>query len=151
MVPAEQLIPLPVDTPIGTGRAQVAVGSLSQASAIPETFLGMAVEGPSSEGFLVYPVVHVDPGGPGHATGERPHILPDGKPHDWTLEYVPADEGGKGRMTVSLDGESVAIDVPPSRSPTAARFDRFGIITTWIDGNGQHIYFDDLRYTFEQP
>jgi hypothetical protein len=26
-------------------------------------------------------------------------------------------------------------------------FDRFGIITTHIDGNGQTVYFDDLTYT----
>ena len=25
-----------------------------------------------------------------------------------------------------------------------------GIVTTWIDGNSQTIYFDDLRYTFRQ-
>jgi hypothetical protein len=31
-----------------------------------------------------------------------------------------------------------------------ARFDRFGIVTTWIDGNAQDVYFDDLRYTFRQ-
>ena len=30
-------------------------------------------------------------------------------------------------------------------------FDRFGIITTWIDGNSQDIYFDDLSYTWKQP
>ena len=24
--------------------------------------------------------------------------------------------------------------------------DRFGLITTWIDGNGQRVYFDDLTY-----
>ena len=28
-----------------------------------------------------------------------------------------------------------------------ATFDRFGLVTTWIDGNGQSIYFDDLTYT----
>ena len=26
-------------------------------------------------------------------------------------------------------------------------FNRFGIITTHIDGNGQTVYFDDLTYT----
>ena len=28
-----------------------------------------------------------------------------------------------------------------------AHFNRFGIITTHIDGNGQTVYFDDLTYT----
>jgi hypothetical protein len=30
------------------------------------------------------------------------------------------------------------------------RVDHFGLITTWIDGNEQHAYFDDLTYTFRQ-
>ncbi|MCZ6792080.1 MAG: hypothetical protein O7J95_00530 [Planctomycetota bacterium] len=122
--------------------------SKSQASAIPENFLGIAVEGPSREGFCFYPAYHVDGGGRGSAAGaERPHILPDGAAHDWTLEYAPAAAGGKGRITVSLDGKSIHIDLPPDHLAAGARFDRFGIITTWIDGNGQNIYFDDLTYT----
>ena len=35
----------------------------------------------------------------------------------------------------------------PGHRAAGARFDRFGLITTWIDGNGQLVYFDDLRYT----
>jgi hypothetical protein len=31
-----------------------------------------------------------------------------------------------------------------------ARFDRFGLVTTWVDGNGQRVYFDDLTYTCKQ-
>ncbi len=30
------------------------------------------------------------------------------------------------------------------------RCDRFGLVTTWIDGHGQHVYFDDLTYTCRQ-
>lgn len=30
------------------------------------------------------------------------------------------------------------------------RFDRFGLVTTWIDGNSQTIYLDDLKYTWKQ-
>src|SRR5207302_4513691 len=32
----------------------------------------------------------------------------------------------------------------------STRFDRFGIVTTWIDGNAQRLYFDDLTYTCAQ-
>lgn len=31
-----------------------------------------------------------------------------------------------------------------------ARFDPFGLITTWIDSNSQTIYFVDLTYTFRR-
>ena len=31
-----------------------------------------------------------------------------------------------------------------------AEFDRHQLITTWIDGNAQRVYFDDLTYTCGQ-
>jgi hypothetical protein len=48
---------------------------------------------------------------------------------------------------VTLDGRAVRLDLGEGTKKSAARFDRFGIVTTWIDGNGQMIYFDDLTYT----
>ena len=32
---------------------------------------------------------------------------------------------------------------------SGVRYDCFGLVTTWIDGNVQHIDFDDLTYTGE--
>lgn len=123
----------------------------SQDSGIPRCFLGLAVEGPSREGFFAYPMYRVKGDGQGHANGPtRPHILPDGKPHDWALEYDPAAAEGKGRIVVALDGKSSEVILGAGHKTTGARFDRFGLVTTWIDGNGQHVYFDDLTYTFEQ-
>ena len=40
--------------------------------------------------------------------------------------------------------------MPAGHRMPEAHFDRFGIITTWVDGNSQTIYFDDLTYTFRQ-
>jgi hypothetical protein len=120
----------------------------SQESGWPKSFLGVAVEGPSREGFLFYPAYRVGPG-QGYAKGDdRPHILPDGKPHDWSLTYEPAATGG--RVTVALDGKPVTLDLGPKARQAATKFDRFGLVTTWIDGNGQRVYFDDLTYTCEQ-
>ena len=124
---------------------------LSQRFAIPNNFLGIVVEGPSREGFLVYPAYRVSSNTRGTAGGdERPHIYPDGTEHDWTLEYAPMAANGRGSITVSLDRKSVSLDLGTSHKTTGARFNRFGIITTWIDGNGQRIYFDDLTYTSKQ-
>jgi len=39
---------------------------------------------------------------------------------------------------------------PALSSPDAARFNRFGIVSTWVDGNGQVVYLDDLSYTIRQ-
>lgn len=123
----------------------------SQAHGTPRGFLGVAIEGPSREGFLFYPVYRTEGGG-GSAVGNRPPaILPDGKPHDWSLEYDPAAADGRGRITVTLDRKAVTLDLGKGHKAAGARFDRFGLVTTWIDGNGQKVYFDDLSYTARQP
>src|SRR5262245_61569300 len=123
----------------------------SQSSGWPQSFLGVAVEGPSREGFFLYPAYRIRVDGQGNASGpDRPHILPDGKSHDWALVYSPAEAGGRGRIAVTLDGKSVALDLGAGHRATGARFNRFGLITTWIDGNGQRVFFDDLTYTCEQ-
>jgi WD40 repeat protein len=117
----------------------------SQEHGLPRSFLGISTDGPSREGFFFSPCYRTSGDGRGHAVDEHnpPHLYPDGKSRDWTLEYTPAD----GRITVTLDGHSVRLNLTKEHRATGARFDRFGIITTWIDGNGQHIYFDDLTYT----
>jgi hypothetical protein len=125
--------------------------SRAQASGFPENFLGVAIEGPSREGFLFYPAYGVDREGQARyadAAARPPRILPDGRSHDWTLEYTPA---GGGRITVTLDGHSVSLEVRREDRDVGARFDRFGIVTTHIDGNAQNVYLDDLSYTWRQP
>lgn len=123
----------------------------SQSSGIPRSFLGVAVEGPSRDGFFFYPMYRVRGDGSGHAGGpNRPHILPDRRTHDWTLTYDPEAASGRGRILVTLDDKSVGLDLTAGHRSTGARFDRFGLVTTWIDGNGQQLYFDDLTYTCSQ-
>jgi hypothetical protein len=121
-----------------------------QSHSLPECFLGVAVEGPSREGFLFYPAYRGKGDAQGYASGpDLPHVLPDGKPHDWSLTYDPSAGDGRGRVVVTFDGKPVALDLGAGHK-AGARFDRFGLVTTWIDGNGQHVYFDDLTYTSGQ-
>src|SRR5262249_55561916 len=62
----------------------------SQAVGLPRNFFGVAVEGPSREGFCFYPLYRLGDKGPRNAPpASALHILPDGKPHDWTLRYDP--------------------------------------------------------------
>jgi hypothetical protein len=124
----------------------------SQNSGIPMDFLGIAVEGPSRDGFFFYPLYRVHGEAQGHAGRQAnpPQILPDGKAHDWALEYDPAGADSRGRITVKLDGQATRIDLGPGDQAVGARFDRFGIVTTWIDGNAQRLYLDDLTYTVSQ-
>jgi hypothetical protein len=120
----------------------------SQNDGIPESVAGMHIEGPSGEGFYFYPVYR-PAGGNGHAARveDCPRIYPDGASHEWSFEYDPRGAGGKGRITVSLDRKSAALDLEEGAKAHMTRLDRFGIVTSWIDGNSQDVYWDDISYT----
>ncbi len=122
----------------------------SQKHATPMDYLGINIEGPSSEGFFFYPVYRTHGDGAKAATreaGELPRIYPDGKVHDWVLRYDPAGAGGNGRITVRLDDRECSLELEAGDRAAGASFNRFGICTPWIDGNSVRAYFDDLRYT----
>jgi hypothetical protein len=122
----------------------------SQNSATPENFVGAAIEGPSAEGFYFYPTYGLDQEGVrangGRGTPTPPSIHPDGTSHLWTLDYDPSGNGGTGSITVKLDGQAVTLNLDAGHKQIGAHFNRFGIITTHIDGGGQTVYFDDLTY-----
>jgi hypothetical protein len=124
----------------------------AQDSATPENFVGAAIEGPSAEGFYLYPTYGVDQEGV-RASGNRgtpvpPFIYPDGQSRQWTLDYLPDGNGGTGSIMVTLGGQAVTLNLDAGHKQIGAQFNRFGIITTHIDGSGQTVYFDDLTYTF---
>jgi len=124
----------------------------AQDQSIPMDFLGINIEGPSSEGFFFYPVYRVHgrvAGALGGGSGKAPRIYPDRKPHDWLMKYDPAGAGGRGQITVSLDGQTCTLDLEPGGKQIGASLDRFGICTPWIDGNSVTVFFDDLQYTGE--
>jgi hypothetical protein len=122
----------------------------AQDQPIPMDFFGINIEGPSSEGFLFYPVyrVHGDVAGANPCRKDRPlRIYPDGKSHEWVLRYEPAGANGKGQITVTLDRQSCELELAAAAKGLGASFDRFGICTPWIDGNSVTAWFDDLEYT----
>lgn len=119
----------------------------SQNNGFPYDFFGTAIEGPSSEGFLLYPCYRTKNGShaePRSALSNR--IYPDGKSHAFSLDYNP----DQGKVTVRLDRGTTVLDVPEAERNAGGQYDRFGIITTRVDGNGQHDYWDDLTYTVRQ-
>jgi len=119
----------------------------SQNQSIPMDYLGLNIEGPSSEGFFVYPVFRVHGDIARAKAAGAPRIYPDGKVHDWSLKYDPHGAKGNGQITVALDAQSCSLDLEPGARKIGASFDRFGICTPWIDGNSVTVYFDDLTYT----
>ncbi len=123
----------------------------SQSNGVPESVLGVHLEGPSSEGFLFYPVYHAK--GAGNAlppTREFSFIYPDRKSRDWSMKYDPDGAGGNGQITVTFDGTTKTFDLKPGDKSRGTTFDRFGIVTSWIDGNSQDVYWDDVTYTAGQ-
>jgi hypothetical protein len=122
----------------------------AQDQAIPMDYLGINIEGPSSEGFFFYPVYRVHgahAGALGGGPGRAPRIYPDRQVHDWTLKYEPDAAGGRGRITVALDDQTCMLDLEPDARTIGASFDRFGICTPWIDGNSITAFFDDIQFT----
>ncbi len=122
----------------------------AQDQPIPMDYLGINIEGPSSEGFFFYPVYRVHgriAGSLGSASAHPPRIYPDGTVHPWTLKYDPTAENGAGQITVTLDEQTCTLHLAPGARGVGASFDRFGICTPWIDGNSVRVFFDDLRYT----
>jgi len=123
----------------------------AQNQGLPQHFLGFSIEGPSSEGFYAYPSYRAmeDSRFADRAQG-LPHIYPDGEVHRWALEYTsPSEEGGVGMLSLTFDGKTATLPVLPD-DIAAADFNRFGFVTPWIDGNGQVVYLDDIRYTVKQ-
>lgn len=122
----------------------------SQKNSIPMDYVGINIEGPSSDGFFWYPIyrTHSDEANVlGNMRENAPRIYPDRRVHDWFLEYDPNGASGNGRITVGLDDRTCTLDLAPGHKAIGATFDRFGICTPWIDGNSVTVYFDDLIYT----
>jgi len=119
--------------------------------ATPRHVLGINIEGPSAEGFYFYPVLR----GSGDTLSLRgyegaPRIFPDATCHAWTLEYLPASSPTPARILVTLDEQHIEQEVPASVLTENPIFYHFGLVTPWIDGNGQTVCFDDIDYTFQQ-
>jgi hypothetical protein len=125
--------------------------STAQSSAVPENFLGATIEGPSAEGFFFYPTYNSDVeaqgSGGNRGNGTPPYIYPDSTTHNWTLSYNPSANGGSGQIVVTLDGKSITMNLTASDRNLGAHFNRFGFVTTHIDGNGQTVFVDDVTYT----
>jgi len=120
----------------------------SQASGLPRAFLGVAVEGPSREGFFFSPACWSRAVQAAAGYGSAPRVVPDGTSHDWSLDYRPGGSGGA--IVVTLDDQRVVLELPVEVRRERVAFDRFGIVTTWVDGNAQEVFFDDLEYTHRQ-
>ena len=100
----------------------------AQDQATPMDYLGINIEGPSSEGFFFYPVYRVHGNGAKTqlaSSGPKLRIYPDRSSHTWSLRYDPEAANGSGRITVSLDSQTCTLDLDSGDRRTGAFFDRF--------------------------
>ncbi len=124
----------------------------SQSQSLPAEFLGLAIEGPSADGFYIYPCYRTTIDGSDRSRVADPvSIYPDSQTRDWTLTYDPYGNGGDGEIVLECGGHTAVLPLQPGHKAMGAQFNRFGFVTPWVDGNGQLVYFDDLRYTYDVP
>ena len=112
----------------------------------PQNFLGILVEGPSRAGHYFRPAYGTSDDLK-CVTDHGPVIRPDSQSHEWTFHYTPGASGADGRITVTLDTESVSLDVPREARKGNASFDRFGFLSWHRGGHFVETYFDDLAFT----
>jgi hypothetical protein len=99
------------------------------------------LEGPSRIGHYFRPAF-CDAAGHATIVKEGPVIKPDGRAHEWSIDYDPA----RGRITTTLDGQTAVLDLKPDRK-AGASFDRFGIVSHKRGGHHVVFYIDDVAYT----
>lgn len=109
-------------------------------------FVGVQVEGPTRIGHYFMPRLATTKGTKA-VTEKGPILRPDSKPHAWSLRYDPAANGGRGSMTVTLDEETVTLDLKEKVKAEGAQLDRFGLFSSRVGGSKVKIYIDDLEYT----
>jgi hypothetical protein len=107
--------------------------------------VGALLEGPSRIGHYFRPAF-CDASGSRRIAGEGPVIQPDGRPRRWTIHYDPEANGGRGRITTTLDGRTASLDLKPGEKEGIV-LDRFGIVTMKPGGHHVVFYVDDVRYT----
>ncbi len=111
-------------------------------------FVGVVIGGPTRVGHYFLPLCAT--AGENRVTLKQGPILVPGKPHEWTLLYDPAANNGNGAMRVTLDGESITLNLKPGQKKEGARLDHFGLASIRPGGGIVKIYFDDLKYTTNQ-
>lgn len=112
--------------------------------------LAILVEGPSRVGHYFRPTYRTVEG-EGGAPETGPLIRADGKVHEWSIHYSPQGAEGRGRITVTFDGETQTLDLKPGDKQTGGTFDRFGLFNHQSGGSHVRLYLDDLTYTGQNP
>jgi hypothetical protein len=111
-----------------------------------KNFVGVYFDSLSDTGRIVMPLW-----GTAQGTKDRSskHVtFGPGKPYEWTLEYDPAAERGRGAITFTIGGKTITTPLGEGDKQIGAVFDRFGVFNMqWANSKWCDVYLDDLTYT----
>jgi hypothetical protein len=77
-------------------------------------------------------------------------IAPDAARHQFACTYDPAANGGRGEVSLVLDGQSWSLPLGEEHRKAGATLNRFGIFNQQIPGRALVAYFDDLEVNGER-
>ena len=129
-----------------TGIVELRLPEKEFIGAPPNNFVGVLVEGPSRIGHYFRPVYGTSDD-KRDIKGEGPLFNPDSTQRTWSIHFDPKANDGQGRITATLDNESVYLDIPEAARKGNATFDHFGIVSWQRGGHYVEMYFDDVVYT----
>lgn len=109
-------------------------------------YLGVLLEGPSRVGHYFRAGYSTAQGNGGNAE-EGPVLRPDGRVHDWSIDYDPRASAGRGEIVVALDGQKQRTVLAEGDRTRGATFDRFGLFNLQSGGWHVEVYLKDLVYT----
>jgi hypothetical protein len=109
-----------------------------------KNYLGILLEGPSRVGHYFRPSYSTRTGR-GQNAADGPLLRPDGRVHTWTIHYEPKVENDRGRITVTLDGNTQTLPLDEGDRNEGARFDRFGLFNLQAGGWHVEVYLSDVR------
>lgn len=70
-------------------------------------------------------------------------VAPGGKPHTWSLDYEPGDDGD-ATLRLTFDGVESVVRVSKTHRDQGASFDRFGLFNAQMPGNSMELYLADV-------
>jgi len=108
-------------------------------------FLGVSIGGPTRVGHYLAPYYITAAGSSAHVK-TAPVLVPS-KLHDFSFVYDPGANNNHGALTVTLDSESITLNLKPDAKSDGAAFDHFGLLSSGPGGQMVKLYLDDLTYT----
>lgn len=98
---------------------------------------------------------------PKHDGTSRAPLRNDGTRYSWSLNYDPAANDGKGRVTFTIrantpspepfERQTFTLDLPDGYRKQGTTFDRFGLMNKTKPGGHASIFFADLEYDGHSP